>query len=64
MRAESEDSISAAFDGEWSRVRTMKVSDIKAELELRSIDFSGCFERDDLVEGSCSRVSKVRRTRP
>jgi malic enzyme len=27
----------------------MKVSDIKAELELRSIDFSGCFEKDDLV---------------
>ena len=52
MRAESEDSsdsISAAFDGEWSRVRVMKVSDIKAELELRSIDFSGCFEKDDLV---------------
>jgi hypothetical protein len=40
---------SEAFDGEYARVRAMSVADIKAELELRAIDFSGCCEKDDLV---------------
>ncbi|KAJ1634537.1 hypothetical protein T492DRAFT_1142148 [Pavlovales sp. CCMP2436] len=34
---------------ELARVRAMPTADIKAELELRKVDFAGCFEKDDLV---------------
>lgn len=39
----------AALDGEYARVAAMSVGDIKSELELRGVDFSGCFEKDDLI---------------
>lgn len=41
--------MASSVDGEFARVAAMSVADIKAELELRGVDFSGCFEKDDLV---------------
>mmetsp|Transcript_22380 Transcript_22380/g.69980 ORF Transcript_22380/g.69980 Transcript_22380/m.69980 type:complete len:204 (-) Transcript_22380:403-1014(-) len=36
-------------DGEYARVKAMSVADIKAELELRGVDFATLFEKDELV---------------
>lgn len=41
--------VASPIDGEFARVAAMRVGDIKAELEMRGVDFSGCFEKDDLV---------------
>lgn len=42
-------SMSESLDGEFERVAQMSVGDIKAELELRGVNFAGCFEKGDLV---------------
>lgn len=39
----------ASLGSEYERVKAMGVADIKAELELRGVDYSGCFEKDELV---------------
>ena len=37
------------FDGIYAKVKAMRVSEIKAELDLRKISYVGLFEKEELT---------------
>jgi len=45
----SDDDNNNKKDDEEEEIGTMKVSDIKAELKLRGVDFSDCFDKESLA---------------
>ena len=47
------------FDGIYAKVKAMRVSEIKAELDLRKISYVGLFEKEELARALAESRAEV-----